>query len=81
MDTQLLTIIFVSITFLIYGVIAWRTKASSTKEFYVAGGGVSPFANGMATAADFMSVATMLSVPGLIAFLGYDAAVYLLGPP
>lgn len=81
MDTQLLTIIFVGITFLIYGVIAWRTKASSTKEFYVAGGGVSPFANGMATAADFMSVATMLSVPGLIAFLGYDAAVYLLGPP
>ena len=81
MSTQLLTIIFVSITFLIYGVIAWISRAKSTDDFYVAGGGVSPLANAMATAADFMSVATMLSVPGLIAYLGFDAAVYLLGPP
>jgi len=81
MTTQQLTIIFVGITFLIYGVIAWMSRAKSTDEFYVAGGGVSPLANAMATAADFMSVATMLSVPGLIAYLGFDAAVYLLGPP
>ena len=81
MNTQLLTILFVGITFLIYGVIAWKSRAKSTDDFYVAGGGVSPLANAMATAADFMSVATMLSVPGLIAFLGFDAAVYLLGPP
>ena len=81
MNTQILTIIFVGITFLIYGIIAWLSRAKSTEDFYVAGGGVSPLANAMATAADFMSVATMLSVPGLIAYLGYDAAVYLLGPP
>lgn len=81
MSTTDLTFLFVGITFLLYTVIAWRSRASSTSDFYVAGGGVSPLANGMATSADFMSVAAMLSVPGIIATQGYDAAVYLLGPP
>ena len=80
MSTFQLTIFFVGITFLLYAIIAWRSKANSTKDFYVAGGGVSPVANAMATAADFMSVATMLSVPGLVAAIGYDAAPYLIGP-
>lgn len=80
MTTFQLTILFVGITFLLYAYIAWRSKANSTKDFYVAGGGVSPFANAFATAADFMSVATMLSVPGLVAAIGYDAAPYLIGP-
>jgi len=80
MTTFQLTILFVGFTFLLYAYIAWRSKAKSTKDFYVAGGGVSPMANAMATAADFMSVATMLSVPGLVAAVGYDAVPYLLGP-
>ncbi len=80
MTTFQLTILFVGATFLLYAYIAWRSKANSTKDFYVAGGGVSPLANAMATAADFMSVATMLSVPGLVAAIGYDAAPYLIGP-
>lgn len=79
MSTKLLTIIVIIITFLIYAFIAWRNRVSSAKDFYVAGGSVPPFLNGMATAADFMSVATMLSIPGLTAFLGYDASIYLLG--
>lgn len=81
MNAQLLTILFIAATFLIYGLIAWRSRAGTTKDFYIAGGGVHPLANGMATAADLMSVATMLSIPGIIAFFGYDAAIYLLGPP
>ncbi len=81
MNTQLLTILMVGATFLLYAIIAWRSRAASTSDFYVAGGGVSPLANGMATAADFMSVATLLSVPGIVAFVGYDAVPYLLGPP
>ncbi|MFT6807471.1 MAG: cation/acetate symporter [Saprospiraceae bacterium] len=80
MSIQILTILFVSLTFVLYVVIAWRSRARSTKEFYIAGGGVSPMANAMATAADMMSVSTMLSVPGLIGYLGYDAAVYIIGP-
>ncbi len=80
MSTFQLTILFVGSTFLLYAFIAWRSKANSTKDFYVAGGSVSPVANAMATAADFMSVATMLSVPGLVAAVGYDATPYLIGP-
>jgi len=69
----------VGITFSIYFGIAIWARAGSTKEFYVAGGGVSPLANGMATAADWMSAASFISMAGLISFMGYDGAVYLMG--
>ncbi len=81
MDVTTLTFLFVGGTFALYAVIAYLSKADSTSDFYVAGGGVSPIANGMATAADFMSAAMFISVPGIVAVLGYDAAVYLIGPP
>jgi len=73
------TYILVGVTFAIYIGIAIWTRASSTKEFYVAGGGVSPLANGMATAADWMSAASFISMAGIISFAGYDGAVYLMG--
>lgn len=79
MTLQLWTYIIVGLTFAIYIGIAIWSRAGSTKEFYVAGGGVSPLANGMATAADWMSAASFLSMAGLIAFDGYDGAVYLMG--
>ena len=79
MDVQTWTYIIVGITFLIYISIAIWSKASSTKEFYIAGKGVSPLANGMATAADWMSAASFISMAGLIAFLGKDGSVYLMG--
>ena len=66
-------------SFLIYISIAIWSKASSTKEFYIAGKGVSPLANGMATAADWMSAASFISMAGIIAFAGYDGSVYLMG--
>ena len=71
--------ILVGITFSVYIGIAIWSRASSTKEFYVAGGGVSPLANGMATAADWMSAASFISMAGIISFAGYDGAVYLMG--
>jgi cation/acetate symporter len=73
------TYVLVGITFSIYIAIAIWSRASSTKEFYVAGGGVSPLANGMATAADWMSAASFISMAGLISFLGYDGSVYIMG--
>ncbi len=73
------TIIMVVITFSIYIGIAIWARAGSTKEFYVAGGGVSPLANGMATAADWMSAASFISMAGLISFMGYDGSVFLMG--
>ena len=73
------TYLLVGITFTMYIGIAIWTRASSTKEFYVAGGGVSPLANGMATAADWMSAASFISMAGIISFAGYDGAVYLMG--
>ena len=73
------TYIIVGITFALYIVIAIWSRAGSTKEFYVAGGGVSPLANGMATAADWMSAASFISMAGIISFAGYDGAVYLMG--
>lgn len=73
------TYIIVGITFAIYIGIAIWSRAGSTKEFYVAGGGVSPLANGMATAADWMSAASFISMAGLISFMGYDGSVYLMG--
>ena len=73
------TYILVGLTFALYIGIAIWSRASSTKEFYVAGGGVSPLANGMATAADWMSAASFISMAGIISFAGYDGAVYLMG--
>jgi cation/acetate symporter len=78
-DLQTLTYLVVGATFALYIGIAIWTKASSTSEFYVAGGHIHPVANGMATAADWMSAASFISMAGLIAFLGYDASVYLMG--
>ncbi len=79
MDVQTWTYIIVGITFAIYIGIAIWSRAGSTGEFYVAGGGVHPLANGMATAADWMSAASFISMAGLISFMGYDGSVYLLG--
>ena len=79
MSVQLWTWILVGITFSLYFGIAIWARAGSTKEFYVAGGGVSPLANGMATAADWMSAASFISMAGLISFMGYDGSVYLMG--
>ncbi|MEL6533777.1 MAG: sodium:solute symporter family protein [Bacteroidota bacterium] len=79
MDVQTWTYIIVGITFALYIGIAVWSRAGSTKEFYVAGGGVHPLANGMATAADWMSAASFISMAGLISFMGYDGSVYLMG--
>lgn len=79
MSVQIWTFIIVGITFAIYIGIALWTRASSTKEFYVAGGGVPPLMNGMATAADWMSAASFISMAGIISFSGYDGSVYLMG--
>ena len=79
MEVQSWTYLIVGITFAIYIGIAIWTRAGSTKEFYVAGGGISPLANGMATAADWMSAASFISMAGIISFAGYDGAVYLMG--
>lgn len=79
MTVQTWTYVLVGITFALYIGIAIWSRAGSTKEFYVAGGGVSPLANGMATAADWMSAASFISMAGLIAFMGYDGSVYLMG--
>ena len=78
MDILSWTYLIVGITFALYIGIAIWSKAGSTKEFYVAGGGISPLANGMATAADWMSAASFISMAGLISFSGYDGSVYLL---
>ena len=79
METQTLIYLFVGASFALYIGIAVWSRAGSTKDFYVAGGGVNPVVNGMATAADWMSAASFLSMAGLIAFMGYDASVYLMG--
>ena len=79
MDIQTLTFIIVGTTFALYFAIAIWARAGSTQEFYVAGGGINPIANGMATAADWMSAASFISMAGLISFMGYDGAVYLMG--
>lgn len=79
MNVQTWTYILVGVTFTLYIGIAIWSRASSTKDFYVAGGGVSPWANGMATAADWMSAASFISMAGIIAFAGYDGSVYLMG--
>lgn len=79
MDTQTLIYLFVGLSFTLYIGIAIWSRAKSTSDFYVAGGGVNPVVNGMATAADWMSAASFISMAGLIAFLGYDGSVYLMG--
>jgi cation/acetate symporter len=79
MDVKMWTYLIVGLTFALYIGIAIWSRAGSTKEFYVAGGGVSPLANGMATAADWMSAASFISMAGIISFAGYDGAVYLMG--
>ena len=79
MSIQSLTYLFVGISFSLYIFIAIKSKAGSTNEFYIAGKGVHPVANGMATAADWMSAASFISMAGLISFMGRDGAVYLMG--
>ena len=79
MDVKTWTYIIVGLSFAAYIGIAIWSRAKSTKEFYVAGGGVSPIANGMATAADWMSAASFISMAGLIAFSGYGGSVFLMG--
>ena len=79
MSLQTLTYLIVGATFALYIGIAIWTRAGSTKEFYIAGGGVHPVANGMATAADWMSAASFISMAGLIAFMGYGGSVFLMG--
>ncbi len=79
MDLKTITYLVVGATFLLYIGIAIWARAGSTKEFYVAGGGVHPIANGMATAADWMSAASFISMAGLIAFMGYGGSVFLMG--
>ena len=79
MDLQTLTYCVVGATFLLYIGIAVWARAGSTKEFYVAGGGIHPISNGMATAADWMSAASFISMAGLIAFNGYGGSVFLMG--
>jgi len=79
MSLQSLTYIVVGLSFALYIGIAIWSRAHNTRDFYIAGKGVSPLANGMATAADWMSAASFISMAGLIAFLGYDGSVYLMG--
>ncbi len=79
MDLKTLTYIVVGLSFALYIGIAIWARAGTTKEFYVAGGGVHPIINGMATGADWMSAASFISMAGLIAFLGYGGSVYLMG--
>ena len=79
MELQTLTYLVVGCTFAIYIGIAFWARADSTKDFYVAGGGIHPISNGMATAADWMSAASFISMAGLIAFMGYGGSVFLMG--
>jgi cation/acetate symporter len=79
MDIQTWTYIIVGLSFALYIGIAIWSRVKTTKGFYIAGGGVSPLANGMATAADWMSAASFISMAGLISFIGYDGSVYLMG--
>jgi cation/acetate symporter len=79
MSVQAWTYLIVGATFALYIGIAIWSRVGSTHDFYVAGGGVSPIANGMATAADWMSAASFISMAGLIAFSGYNASAYLMG--
>ncbi len=79
MELQYWIWIAVGLSFTLYITIAIASRASSTGEFYIAGKGVPPIANGMATAADWMSAASFISMAGIISFNGYDGSVYLMG--
>tara|TARA_B100000767_G_scaffold275598_1_gene313616 strand:+ start:260 stop:1960 length:1701 start_codon:yes stop_codon:yes gene_type:complete len=79
MELQSLTLLIVGLTFAVYIVIAFWARAKTTNEFYVAGGDIHPVANGMATAADWMSAASFISMAGLISFFGYGGSVFLMG--
>jgi cation/acetate symporter len=79
MEIQSLTFLIIGASFALYIGIAIWARAGSTKDFYIAGGGVPPLANGMATAADWMSAASFISMAGLISYMGYDGSVYLMG--
>ncbi len=79
MSVQMMTYLFVGITFLLYITIAIKSRASSTSDFYIAGAHVPPLANGLATAADWMSAASFISMAGIISFMGRDGSVYLMG--
>ena len=78
MSTQALSYLLVGLSFALYIGIAIWSRAASTKDFYIAGGGIHPVANGMATAADWMSAASFISMAGIISFIGRDGSVYLL---
>jgi cation/acetate symporter len=79
MSTTVWTYIMVGITFSLYLGIAWVSRVRDTRGFYVAGGGVPPLANGMATAADWMSAASFMGMAGIISFAGYTGSIYLMG--
>jgi cation/acetate symporter len=79
MSLQIWTYLIVGVTFALYIGIAWASRVKDTKGFYVAGGGVPPLANGMATAADWMSAASFISMAGMISFMGYAGCMYLMG--
>ncbi len=79
MTTEAWTFLFVSVTFIVYLYIGWRSRVRESAGFYVAGQGVPAIANGAATAADWMSAASFISMAGLISFMGYDGSVYLMG--
>ena len=79
MELQTTIYMFVGLSFALYLGIAFWARAGSTSEFYVAGGGVHPITNGMATAADWMSAASFISMAGLISNMGYGGAVFLMG--
>ena len=79
MTQDLWNYVFIGLSFALYIGIAFKSRAGSTKEYYTAGGGVSPFANGMATAADWMSAATFISMAGIVAAKGYDGSRFLMG--
>ncbi|NIP70855.1 MAG: cation acetate symporter [Planctomycetales bacterium] len=77
--TTLYTFVFVTITFMVYLYIGWRSRVRETEGFYVAGRGVPAIANGAATAADWMSAASFIGMAGMISFLGFDGSIYLMG--
>lgn len=79
MSVEIWTILFVALSFALYLYIGWRSRVRDSSGFYVAGQGVPAIANGAATAADWMSAASFISMAGLISFLGYDGSIYLMG--
>ncbi len=79
MSVEVWTILLVSLSFIGYLYIGWQSRVKESAGFFVAGRGVPPIANGAATAADWMSAASFISMAGLISFLGYDGSIYLMG--